>query len=60
LTLAVLVLLANISSGRDFIAEILAEKSFNPLDNFDDIQEKLNGSHSTEGSMYWDETEENK
>jgi len=40
LTLAILVLLANISSGKDFIAELLAEKSFNPDDDFDDILDK--------------------
>jgi hypothetical protein len=55
----VLVLLANVSSGKDFIGEILAMKSFNPEDNLEDIME-TNGSMSKEESLYWDENDQSK
>jgi hypothetical protein len=38
LTLAIVVLLANISPGVDFIGELLAQKSFNPIDEFTELQ----------------------
>ena len=59
LTLSMLVLLANVSSGKDFIAEILAMKSFNPEDNLEDIMD-TNGSISKEESLYWDENDQTK
>ncbi len=37
MTLAIVVLLANISSGVDFIGEMLAQKSFNPADEFKEL-----------------------
>ena len=55
-----MVLLANISGGRDFINEILALKSLNPEDNFEDLEERMLADGATmenQDSLYWDESE---
>jgi len=35
-----MILFANISSGVDFVAELLAQKSFNPEDDFKELENK--------------------
>ena len=40
ISLAIVILFANISSGVDFVGELLAQKSFNPDDDFKELESK--------------------
>jgi hypothetical protein len=48
-----MILLANISSGTDFIGELLAKKSSNPEDDFSDLESK--NIEEIEEEEFWEQ-----